>query len=104
MYESHAIDGPKVIVKFKHVGDGLAVRKGQTELVWFQLTGETGPKAKWVNAKARIVGTDTVEVSSNEVPKPVNVRFAWHALARHNLVNSEALPAVCFNTEPGVHK
>jgi sialate O-acetylesterase len=49
-------------------------------------------------ADVRIAG-DKIVVSSPLVPKPVAVRFAWHELARPNLVNAAGLPALPFRTD-----
>jgi sialate O-acetylesterase len=40
-----------------------------------------------------------VEVRTADVKTPKYVRFAWHSLARHNLINKEGLPAVPFRTD-----
>ena len=62
----------------------------------FQIAGED---RRFVWAKARVDG-DTVVVSSDEVPKPVAVRYAWadNALAA-NLYNKAGLPATTFRTD-----
>jgi len=53
----------------------------------------------WHPARAEIVTPDTIVVTSNEVDSPKHVRFAWHCMARHNLINKEGLPAVSFRTD-----
>jgi len=100
MVDSHTIDGAKVLVKFKYVGTGLASRDGKP-LTWFQVSDGTkeGRNLKFANAAAKIVGKDTIEVSSPDVKQPKFVRFAWHCEARHNLMNTEGLPAVSFRTD-----
>ncbi|MDP6633413.1 MAG: sialate O-acetylesterase [Phycisphaerae bacterium] len=95
MYASHEVKGGKIIVKFKHAGNGLKTDDGKAPN-WFEIS--SGAKRAYVKAVAKIVGKDTVEVSSPDVAKPASVRFAWHALARHNLYNSEKLPAISFRT------
>ena len=49
--------------------------------------------------RRKIVGKDTIEVSSPQVKQPKFVRFAWHCYAKHNLLNSGDLPAVPFRTD-----
>ena len=100
MVDSHSIEGNKVLVKMKYVGSGLASRDGKP-LTWFQVSDGTkeGRQLKFVNAAAKIVGNDTIEVSSPDVTEPKFIRFAWHCEARHNLMNTEGLPAVSFRTE-----
>ena len=61
---------------------------------WFEIPDG----AKFFQADASIMGNDSVVVTSQEVDKPVHVRFGWHALARFNLINKEGLPAVSSRT------
>lgn len=94
LYESHEIEGNKIRIKFKH-GSGL-VAKDEKQLTHFQIAGED---QKFVDAKATIEG-DTLVVSSSEaVPKPAAVRFAWNAVAEPNLFNKAGLPASPFRTD-----
>jgi sialate O-acetylesterase len=96
LYDSRAIEGNKLIVKFKHVGDGLKTDDGE-DPNWFQLAGED---KKFVSAQAKIVGKDTVMLEAKDVPAPKYFRFAWHSLARHNLYNSAGLPAMANRSDP----
>ena len=90
-------------------GGGLKTDNGQA-LNWFQISG--GPKpgdgdrasSVFVPAQARIVGPGSLEVRSDQVKAPQQVRFAWHPLSRHNLYNSEGLPAIPFHTDPADRK
>jgi sialate O-acetylesterase len=98
-YESHEVAGGKIIVHFKHCGAGLKTDDGQPPN-WFEVSAsandEKGAAPVFVEAQARIVGKDRVEVWSDQVPAPRRVRFAWHPLARHNLYNEAGLPAIPF--------
>ncbi len=112
MYDSMCVTGSRIVVKFKAVGSGLimaGVRSRYdhtiiplpthpegTGVAGFTIAGDDG---KFVFAKARIVGKDSVAVWSDYVPKPVHVRFAWHANPLHNLYNIEKLPASPFRTD-----
>jgi len=100
VYASHEISGDKVLVKFKHVGSGLKTDDDKAPN-WFELSDGTkaARRFKYVKARAKITGKDTVEVWSPEVATPKHVRFAWYALARHNLYNSADLPAITFRTD-----
>jgi len=99
-YRSHEIKGGKVIVKFKNAGGGLKTDDDKTPN-WFEVSDGTldGRKLKYVKATAKIVGKDSVEVWSPQVKEPKCVRFAWHALARHNLYSTNDLPAINFRTD-----
>jgi sialate O-acetylesterase len=100
MYDSHKIEGAKVIVKFKYAGVGLASRDAKP-LNWFELSDGTKEKRKlvFVKAAAKITGKNTIEVTASGIKAPKFVRFAWNCEARHNLMNKETLPAVSFKTD-----
>ena len=94
LYKSMAVRNGKIRVRFDHAGTGLASRDGEA-LTWFTIAGQDG---KFVKANARI-RRKSVVVSSDEVPNPVAVRFAWDQLAEPNLVNKQGLPASSFRTD-----
>jgi sialate O-acetylesterase len=93
VYDSHKIDGNKVVLSFKSVGAGLAV-KGE-KLTGFAVCGED---RKFVNADAEVV-EDKIVVSSPKVDKPVAVRFGWANYPVVNLWNKDGLPATPFRTD-----
>ena len=106
LYSSHNISNGKVTIKFDSVGDGLmtgrknlhwGVKAVEEELGGFQICG---PDRKWKWAKARISGTDTVEVWHPEVTQPDEVRYAWaQNPANANLYNKSGLPTSLFSTK-----
>ncbi len=98
MYESLKIEGNKIRLKFKDVGGGLVAKGG--DLKGFAIAGED---KKFVWATAKIEG-DSVVVWSDQVPKPVAVRYAWAYNPECNLYNKADLPACPFRTDdwPGV--
>ncbi|MDR2499441.1 MAG: family 43 glycosylhydrolase [Tannerellaceae bacterium] len=92
MYESHAIEGNKVVISFRAGTDDL---KPVEELQGFVVAGSDG---QYKPAKARIVGKK-VEVWSEDVSQPVSVRYAWaNNPSTANLYNSEGLPASPFQS------
>jgi sialate O-acetylesterase len=93
LYDSVKFEGNKAILSFTHTTGGL-VAKG-TELTGFTITGED---KKFVNAKAEIQDQHVV-VWSDEVTKPVAVRFGWANYPVVNLWNKEGLPATPFRTD-----
>jgi sialate O-acetylesterase len=93
LYKSMEVDGARVRLTFDHVGGGLAARDGKP-LDSFEIAGSDG---KFVPAQAEIDGR-TIVVSSDPVPQPVTVRFAWSNIACPNLMNKEGLPASSFRT------
>lgn len=96
LYQSHQIENDLVKVTFDHVGAGLKSRDGG-ELKRFEVAGDNH---EWHWANAEIVTSDTIQLSSSEVPQPVAVRYAWASNPEGaNLVNSGGLPASLFRTD-----
>lgn len=100
LYQSMAVEGSSIRLWFRHLGGGLATQGGEP-LKGFAIAGED---KKFVWAEARIEG-ETVVVHSDQVPKPVAVRYAWANNPEGcNLCNRAGLPASPFRTDdwPGV--
>jgi sialate O-acetylesterase len=103
-YKSLKVEEGKALVKFDDAGDGLEARGGDTSgatvsagtLSGFTVAGADGV---FVPAEARIVGKDTVEVSSPQVPQPVAVRYGFINFPVVNLWNVNGLPASPFRTD-----
>jgi sialate O-acetylesterase len=93
LYDSMTVDGNKIRLKFTHVGGGLVV-KGD-KLGGFAIAGAD---KKFVWADAQIDG-DTVVVSSDQVPAPVAVHYAWANNPVVSLYNKEGLPASSFRSD-----
>jgi sialate O-acetylesterase len=53
----------------------------------------------WHWAKGKLVGTDKVEVSSDEVATPVAVRYGWADNPVLNLFSDDGLPVTPFRTD-----
>ncbi len=99
-YKSMEKQGNKVVLTFDHVGSGL-----QTfDVAEAQGFAVAGSDHKFVWAKARVIGPNKVEVSSDKVAEPVAVRYAWADNPVCNLYSAEGLPATPFRTDdwPGV--
>jgi sialate O-acetylesterase len=95
VYTSHRIDGSRFIVKFTHIGNGLAFQHG-TKLQGFVIAGED---KKFVWADATIQGEEVV-VSHPSIEKPEAVRYAYSAqFPWANLFNKNGLPAQPFRTD-----
>jgi sialate O-acetylesterase len=99
LYQSMTIDGNKAVISFKHVGGGLVAKtpdaSGFSNVVGFAIAGED---RKFTWAQAKIEG-DKVVVSSDQVAKPVAVRYAWADNPECSLYNKEGLPASPFRTD-----
>jgi sialate O-acetylesterase len=94
LFKSMKIEGKTAVISFDHVGGGL-VANGDGPLKGFAIAGED---KKFVWADAKIEG-ETVVVSSDAVPNPVAVRYAWADNPVCNLYNKEGLPASLFRTD-----
>ena len=98
LYKSIQVEGDKVRLFFDYAIGGLVARGGP--LTFFTIAGED---KQFVPAQAVIEG-ETIVVSSEQVPTPVAVRFAWNKVAEPNLFNKAGLPASPFRTDawPGI--
>jgi sialate O-acetylesterase len=100
MYESHVVEGNKMIIRLKHaVGMYTSDEK---EVKGFTIAGED---QIFYNADA-VIEDGMLIVSSPSVAEPVAVRYAWADNPATNLYNSAALPMVPFRTDtwPGITK
>ncbi|MDK2971621.1 MAG: sialate O-acetylesterase [Candidatus Sumerlaeota bacterium] len=84
--------GNAVLVSFDHVGSGLVSRSGGVWVKGFEIAGEDG---HFVPATAMIRGNE-VAVSSQDVPSPKLVRYAWRNYPACDLYNAEGLPTPPF--------
>jgi sialate O-acetylesterase len=95
VYRSMNVEGNKISLSFSSVGHGL-IAKGGGELKCFALAG-ADRKFSWAHA---MIEGDKVIVSSDQVPNPVAVRYAWADNPQDaNLYNKEGLPASPFRTD-----
>ena len=95
-YKSMKIDDNKAIISFHHIGSGLTTKNDDNEVKEFEIAGKD---QKFYKASAKIDG-DNIVVWSNEIKKPVAVRFAWaNNPSKFNLYNKEGLPAIPFRTD-----
>ena len=92
IYQSHLVEGNKVIISFTNTGSGLISNDGE-ELSEFAIAGAD---KKFVWAKAKIED-DKVIVWNETITQPVSVRYAWaDNPVNANLYNKEGLPASPF--------
>jgi sialate O-acetylesterase len=103
IYASHEIKNGKIVIKFKHTGQGLTFKSGdpstgsrQAGLQGFAIAGEDH-QFVWADA---VIEGDNVFVSSRTVAKPTAVRYAWaSSFPWANLFNKDGLPAQPFRTD-----
>lgn len=82
-------------VRFDCHGESLHTRD-VAEVLGFEVAGSD---RIWHPAKARLSGTDEVEVGSDRVSVPVAVRYAWADNPVCNLFSARGLPVTSFRTE-----
>jgi sialate O-acetylesterase len=107
IFDSLKIDGAKAIVTFKNVGTGLKIAVPEIQPPNFvppptdKVTGFAiaGKDKQYSWADATITGTDSVTLTSSDVPAPVYVRYAFGASPEVNLYNSADLPACPFRSD-----
>jgi sialate O-acetylesterase len=100
LYESMAVEGNKIRIRFHHIGTGLEAQG--SALRGFAIAG-ADRKFYWADA---VIDGNSVIASSPNVAAPVAVRYAWGDSPECNLSNKEGLPASPFRTDqwPGVTK
>ncbi len=89
--KSAKADGNKMVLKF----DG-AVKPTSVAVTGFIVGGKDG---KFAYANARMVGDDTIVVSSPLVDKPAVVRYNWADYPGGNLYGTTGLPVAPFATD-----
>jgi len=94
VFKSQKVEGSKIKISFSGAEGGLKT-KNNAPVIGFAIAG-ADKKYHW--AKAVIVGNQLI-VSSDEVPNPVAVRYAWANNPVSNLVNGAGLPASPFRTD-----
>ncbi len=95
LFQSAAIEGSSIRVKFSHTGGGLVSNDGAA-LKHFTIAAED---RKFVPADARIEGEEVV-INCPGIPKPAAVRYAWVGVpVGCNLFNKAGLPTAPFRTD-----
>jgi len=94
--KAQSIDGNKIILTFEDVADGIRSQDSE-DLRWFAVADFD---KHFVWAKAKILGKNQIELSSESVKNPKYVRYAWQDNPEGiNFYNSEGLPASPFRTD-----
>jgi len=116
LYTSMKIEGSTIRLSFEHLGGGLVAKELPATYDVMRKAGKTAPLVrnrphsqlegfaicgadkKWFWAEAKIDG-ETVLASSDQVPAPIAVRYAWSDNPTCNLYNAADLPASPFRTD-----
>jgi sialate O-acetylesterase len=94
VFKSASLEGAALRVTFYTGGEGLA-STAVGAAMGFAVAGADG---EYHFAEGRIVG-DSVVVQSDEVSRPLTVRYAWAAMPQATLINRIGLPAAPFRTD-----
>jgi len=95
IFQTAKVEGHSIVMEFSHTGSGL-IAKGGGKLKQFAIAG-LDKKFVWANAS---IEGHKVIVSSDAVPNPLYVRYAWADNPQGaNLYNKEGLPASPFRTD-----
>ena len=94
-YRTQTLEDDRIVLTFENFGSPL--RTVDTDRPdGFAICGED---QAWHWASARIISDNQVEVSSEAVPLPVAVRYAWANNPRCNLYSRAGLPVTPFRTD-----
>jgi sialate O-acetylesterase len=92
----HRVENGRMILRFGNTGRGLVSRAPDNKVRGFVITGD-GENWHWAEAK---IQDDTVVVWSDQVAKPIAVRYLWATNPGPvDLYNSASLPAEPFRTD-----
>jgi sialate O-acetylesterase len=86
-------EGAAIRVRFTHAGDELSARGGAVQAL------EVAGVDRVFHPASAVVETDTLLVSSPDVPAPVAVRYAWTNAPEANLYGDSGLPAAPFRSD-----
>ncbi|HEX7903206.1 MAG TPA: sialate O-acetylesterase [Chitinophagaceae bacterium] len=93
VYKSMKNEGDKIRIQFDFAVDGLVAKDGA--LTEFSIAGAD---QQFIPAHA-VIEKNTIVVWSDEIKKPVAVRFGWKNVPKTNLYNKAGLPASPFRTD-----
>lgn len=92
LYASHQLKGAKIEISFDYGSEGLTPEN--EEVKGFEIAGKDG---LFFPAKARIInGSSRVEVWSDAVAVPAEVRYCFRNYKEGNLYNNVGIPAAPF--------
>ena len=95
VFAGASFEGGKAVCRFTDVGGGLGTKYPTPTVNGFELAGADNV---FRPAKAKVV-RDTVEVTSDLVPEPKAVRYAWRNFIPCNLFNKDGYPASPFRSD-----
>lgn len=94
VFQSLIVENDRAVISFTHTGKGLMAKDGP--LKGFTVAGDDG---KFLPARAVIEGAKVI-VTTDAIPNPAAVRYAWANVPDANLFNLDGLPAAPFRSDP----
>jgi len=94
-YRSMEVKDKTIVLTFANIESGWRPFDVATP-IGFAIAGED---KKFVNATAKILADGRIEVTSDAVPEPVAVRYAWADNPICNMFNNDDLPLTPFRTD-----
>jgi len=94
VYKEMEVVDNEAYIQFDYAEDGLT--SYGRKLNYFQIAGDD---KVFYPAEAKIAYPSKLIVWSDDVEKPVAVRYCWFDFAKGNLFNNEGLPASSFRTD-----
>lgn len=99
IYDSLEVKDEGIILRFKNAENGLF---SHDELEGFEIAGEDKvfyPAIARVGKNKDVIKRNEVFVTSDQVPNPVAVRYAWRNFVAGTLFDTNLLPASSFRTD-----
>ena len=96
VYKQMEVKGAKIVIRFEEDTSGGLLLDQDVELGFYI----AGKDREFHHARARVLPKERqLEVWSDQVPKPVAVRYGWSNLPVGGLMNRRELPAYPFRTD-----
>ncbi len=93
IYETKEIKDSSILIRFKNIYLGIYTNDVLKD---FEIAGKD---KVFYPATAKIVNKKTILVSSDKVPNPVEVRYAWRNYVEPSLFDNALLPLSSFRTD-----
>lgn len=96
VYQSMTVEGNRVILTFRDVGEGL---RGNETLTAFEISADAAPDTTgFTPAQAEIISENQIAVWADGITSPAAVRYAWSGYPEISVYNSDNIPLVPFRT------
>lgn len=95
--DRYTVNGSKVRIYFKNIGDGLVIKHHANNIRHFMLAGND---RTFYPANAVLLDQESIQVECDQIQNPKYIRYAYACYnADVNLYNSVGIPALPFRTD-----